>query len=244
MGIIKKLDWDTNFFEIKIGKVDIIGDHLFDPILFKEQANDENYELVYIFNYDSLLKPDVILKANLDLVDIMLIMEKKIEKEKYQQQNYDFRTKLTKREIREAYSLAESISFVSRFYKEPKIGPNKAKKLYRTWIDNSIDSSFVDGLFLVKDNNSIMGLHLIKSNYNNRTGHCSLIGVNPDIKGKGIGKNLWEQAFAYWSQSNKIDCCHVPFSLQNKESFNFHLKMGFNKVIETKYIYHFRDSQL
>jgi len=53
---------------------------------------------------------------------------------------------------------------------------------------------------------------------------------------------LWEQSFGYWANESKIKICKVPFSIQNLESFNFHLKMGFNKTEEIKYIYHYRNN--
>jgi hypothetical protein len=56
----------------------------------------------------------------------------------------------------------------------------------------------------------------------------------------GIGKKLWSQSFAYWANEKDIELIKSPFSIQNLESFNFHLKMGFNKIEETKYIYHYR----
>ena len=97
-------------------------------------------------------------------------------------------------------------------------------------------------MFLEKNDGCISGIHLIKTDEKNMIVHCSLIGVNTFIRGKGIGKNLWNQAFGYWANEKEIKYCQVPFSLQNMASFNFHLKIGFNKVEEIKYIYHFRNN--
>ena len=124
--------------------------------------------------------------------------------------------------------------------KEAKIGPAKTRELYRKWIDNAINKSFADGLFLFKNDESVEGVSVIKTDEKNKIGYCSMNGVNANFKGHGIGKNLWQQACGYWATEKKITLCKVSFSLQNPESFNFHLRLGFNKIEEIKYIYHFR----
>ena len=106
---------------------------------------------------------------------------------------------------------------------------------------NSLNSTYCDGILLTKSEESITGIHVIKTDNNKKTGLCSLIGVNKKYKGKGMGKKLWEQALNYWISLNDINKCIVPFSIKNTESFNFHLKIGFNKIEEIKYIYHFRN---
>lgn len=241
MSLIEKLIWDTNFFEINIGRLHIHDEHNFDPIKFNEEAID-NFDLVYVFSYQNMLPLSKVFLANLDLVDIIITMSMPFVKDNFTDNKFAFRTRLTKDEINECYEIAEEISVVSRFYNEPLIGPKKAKALYRKWIDNSLNNNFNDGILLAKSHEIITGIHVIKTDHNDQTGYCSLIGVKKDYIGKGIGKNLWEQANGYWTLNDKINRCKVPFSLKNIESFNFHLKIGFNKIEEIKYVYHFRNN--
>ncbi|KAF0236569.1 MAG: TDP-fucosamine [Prolixibacteraceae bacterium] len=238
--VIEFLKWDSEFFGIKVGKLTIYDDMDFDPFLFKQQSNDEKFKLVYVFKFQKMLPWDKVLKADLHFVDIQLTMSKKFEKADYMNIPYDFRTELTDKERNECYKIAEDTSMVSRFYNENKIGKEKTKKMYHKWIDNSINKSFSDGLFLVKELNSVSGIHLIKTDNQNKIGYFTLTGVDPNYKRMGIGKNLWIQSFSYWANNSKIEIVRSPFSFQNSESFNFHLKMGFTKVEETKFIYHFR----
>jgi len=240
--MIEKLNWDSDFFGIKIGRFVINNEIDFDEIKFKEEANDEKFELIYVFKLQEMLSWDTVIKTDLQLVDIMILMSKKFKKENFVQNNYKLRTELTEPELIECYYIAETIAKASRFYKESMIGELKTKALYKKWIDNTLNKSFADGLFIVKDSNSIIGIDLIKTDNKNKTGYCSLIGVNPNYKGRGIGKDLWEQSFGYWANEKEIESCKVSFSFQNSESFNFHLKIGFNKIEEIKYIYHFRNN--
>jgi len=239
-GMIKLLEWDTDFFGCKIGKLIIHDEMEFDPSLFKQQAADEKYEVVYVFKLQNMLSWDKIIHTGLELVDNQVVLSKKFNQADYLQFEYDFRTELSASEKSYCYKIAEEISKVSRFYKENKFGIDKTKMLYRTWIDNAINQSFSDGLFLIKENNKVAGIHLIKTDEINRIGHCILIGVDQDKKGKKIGERLWNQSFGYWANDKSIDGCRVPVSMQNQASLNFHLKMGFNKIETIQFIYHYK----
>lgn len=241
---IEKLNWDSNFFGLKIGKISITQDAELDWHGLKEAADAEKYELVYVFKFQKMLPWEIVLKAGLDLVDIHITMTKKFIKEDYLNIPYDFRTELTEAEKNECYSIAEETAIVSRFYKEKNIGPIITKKLYRKWIDNTLDKSFADGLFLDKESNSVSGIHLIKTDSINKLGYFTLTGLRPKFKRMGVGNKLWMQSFAYWANESEIERIKSPFSFQNLESFNFHLKMGFEKIEEIKYIYHFRNAFL
>lgn len=241
MSLIEHLIWDSNFFELNIGRYIVDDECNFDPVRFREEAK-QKYDLVYVFCTKKMLSLNKALEANLDLVDIIMTMSMPLKKNNYQDNGFDCKTSLTQDEINGCYEIAEQTSVVSRFYNEPLIGPEKAKALYRKWIDNSLSKSFGDGILIEKSNEIITGIHTIKTNQSEKTGFCSLIGVNKDYKGLGIGKNLWKQAFGYWTLFGDIDRCMVPFSLKNIESFNFHLKIGFNKIEEIKYIYHYRNN--
>lgn len=238
--IIEKLNWDSDFFERRIGRLLIDDETEFVPAKFIEEAK-ESYDLIYVFSIEKMLSFNKVKAANLDMVDIIITMSVPFSKTNYSKNGYEFRTSLTKEELIGCYEIAEQTSVVSRFYTDALIGEEKTKALYRKWIDNSINHSFSDGLFLEKDENKVIGIHLIKTLAEKNTGMFTLTGLNTNYKGKGLGRKLWEQSYAYWADIGGIEIIKSPFSFQNKESLNFHLKMGFNKIEETKYIYHYRN---
>jgi len=237
---IQYLPWDSNFFNFKIGKIIIQDDNNFDLNTFKEIVAKDQYDLIYIYKYNSLLKQNIIFSLNLDLIDIVVEMSKEFSSQSIYKRPFELKNTLTKKELAESYLIAEQTSLVSRFHKEPMIADFLTKKLYREWVDNSLNKSFADGIFIEKIHNSVVGIHVIKTDLENKTGYCSLIGVRSDIKRKGVGRKLWNQSFNYWAEQNIIEKVQVPFSLQNKESLNFHLNMGFNRVEEIRYVYHYR----
>ena len=243
MTIPEKLNWDSDFFNRSIGRLNIYDAQNFDAVEFLKIAKQE-YDLVYVFSHQNLLPVDKVTEANLELVDIMITMSMPFIKTHHSNKKFDLKNSLTKEEIMGCYEVAEQTSIVSRFYNEPVIGPEKAKALYRRWIDNALNGSFCDGVLITKYDEIVTGIHVVSTDLKNNTGTCSLIGVNSNLKGKGIGKVLWDQALGYWASYDNISTCRVPFSINNKESFNFHLKIGFNYIESIKYIYHYRNTNI
>lgn len=239
---IENLQWDSNFFELNIGKLVLNNEDTFNPILFNEVLK-KDFDLVYVFNSQNMLSKSTTEIANLELVDIMITMSVQLSEISYVDTTVNFKTILTKNEIEDCYKIAEQIAIVSRFYNEPLIGAEKTKLLYRQWVDNALNQTFGDGVILLKKNDKISGIYIPKTNHFENIGICSLVGVNNQDRGIGIGRKLWEQSFAYWKSKSDVIQCKVSFSLKNMESFNFHLKIGFNKIEDIKYIYHSRKTK-
>lgn len=242
--MIEKLDWDSDFFGIKIGKLIIHNEDHFDPEHFIEEVKKFDFKLVYIFKYNSMLTFEKLSKLTLNLIDIQLTMSMKFNKDVYRGLEYELKNDLSSKEKSEIYKITDDTAVVSRFYNEPLIGNQKTMDLYRKWIDNALNRSFSDGLFYEKDFDRVTGFHIIKTDRINKTGYFTLTGVNKDDKRKGLGRKLWFQSFGFWANESEIEIVKSPFSLLNLDSLNFHLKMGFNKVEELKYIYHFNNSEL
>jgi len=238
MALIEKLSWDSEFFGLNIGRICINQEQLFNPDIFLSEAS-AYYDLVYVFS-KQILSVGIIDKGNLNLVDMMITMSQPLLPQG-KNNDYQILTKPSDKELEECYKIAEQTSEVSRFYYEPLIGKEKANNLYRKWIDNSLNQQFADGVLVEKSEDTITGIHIVKTIEEENIGLCSLIGVNNKFKGLGLGRNLWNQAFGYWNQIGSVNKCKVSFSIKNSGSFNFHLKMGFNKVEEIKYIYHYRN---
>lgn len=237
---IEYLEWDSNFFELKIGKLDVYDNNIFDiKALYRELLN-ECFDVIYVFKYNSPLYLYGSDHLPIHLSDIILTMSMPLNKEQNLNTNYEFRTKLTSDELQQCYKIAESTSEVSRFYNEKEFGATKTEALYRKWIDNALNQSFSDGIFIEKIEDIIVGIHLIKTNIKTNTGYFTLTGVDSKMKGQSIGSKLWNQSFSFWNEQGNVSIIKSPFSIKNIHSFNFHLKMGFNKIEEIKYIYHIK----
>ena len=238
---LEYLAWDSDFFGLNIGKIEIYDEISFDPLIFKRMVETKKFDLVYIFKYNSILSSSTVINSKIHLMDIIVQMSKIFEPHHYSGHHSEIRNHFSEKELSECYNIAEQTSMVSRFYREPLIARFKTKMLYRRWIDNAINGIFSDGLFVEKLSGKIIGLHLIKTDKKSNVGHCTLIGVHADSKRIGIGKKLWDQSFHFWSKDKEIKKVVVPVSFQNKESLDFHLNLGFTRFDIINYIYHYRN---
>ncbi|MFH1612338.1 MAG: hypothetical protein ABIB46_01185 [bacterium] len=233
--LIEFLEWDSNFFNMKIGKITKTD---FNSSEFKEEQKEKQFDLIYAFCDINTPILGFWETMNFYLVDTAITLSMNFDKDKYKMFDYELKNKLSKKDIESCYEIAESTATVSRFYKEPIIGQEMTKKLYREWIDKALDKSFADGIFVEKIENKIVGIHIIKRK--NNTGFFSLTGVKSNLKGKHIGTKLWNQSFGYWANfSEKINLIKSPFSLRNIPSFYFHQAMGFKKIESIQYVYHY-----
>jgi len=241
MPLIEALPWDSGFFHLRIGRSIIQSPEQVDYYEFFREA-EKDYDLVYIVSPQKMLSYKTTLKSEIELVDVMFTMSMQFCSDSYCFGEIgDIRRSLSDEERKECYKIAEQVATVSRFYKEPMIGPENAKALYRKWVDNALNKSFCDGIIIYKHEGAVGGIHIVKSDLKEKIGYCSMIGIKKNINNFGIGKKLFREAFKYWSSNYGISQCRVVFSLNNWRAFNFYLSIGFSKLDELRYIYHYRN---
>ncbi|HEK25621.1 MAG: GNAT family N-acetyltransferase [Hydrogenobaculum sp.] len=91
----------------------------------------------------------------------------------------------------------------------------------------------VAGLFVVKDDDKIVGFIAIDGNwyskkYNKVVGAIHEIFVDPEYFDKGIGSMLMEKAIEYFKQRN-LDLVELWVGDKNEKAMKFYEKFGFRK---------------
>lgn len=236
--------WDSRFFGCRIGRL-ILSEALeFDPELFNLQVANGGYELVYVIVNNKWLNQTDAVKAHLRLMDIQITMTSKLNREAASENHYEFLSSMSRDDLSACHAIAEQTAKVSRFYHEPVIGPEKTIMMYKQWVDNALAQKYGDGIVVTRDQSQqITGLMIVNSEKTAKTGICDVIGVQQHSKRKGIGARLWRSALNYWTNETDFTSCKVTFSANNLQSFNFHLKVGFDKIEVIRYVYHYRAKQ-
>jgi GNAT superfamily N-acetyltransferase len=235
--IIEFLDWDSQFFGLKIGRIESLA-YIPTKEDFLEEVRREKYDLIYIFSYADLKDNGFWESVGCRLTDTIVTLSMPFEAEKYRNAYGKCFNELTQSDLDACQKIAETVAPKSRFYREKLIGPELTRKMYRQWINASLDGSFSDGLFMEKIDGKVVGIHTIKTE--KTQGIFTLTGVDPGFLKQGIGRKLWNQSFAFWAaQQSNIIKVTSRFSIRNFASFNFHLAMNFNKIEQVKYIFHY-----
>jgi dTDP-4-amino-4,6-dideoxy-D-galactose acyltransferase len=223
--MIDKLDWDSNFFNLKIGKLTTDENHLngvADSIL-------NQYDLVYIFSEQELND----LNARVHLVDV---------KVNFSKTNLGFNEGIiiseynnTKHSYNKLLELAILSGVHSRFKKDHRFNIGAYEKLYKMWIDKSIDKSIAQHVLVDVLDGELAGFVTLQFSTDG-IGIIGLIAVDPLYQGKKIASRLI-QSCENLCISNNINKLEVSTQLDNNPAMQLYKNAKFN--IKTKqFIYH------
>lgn len=217
--MISYLSWDSEFFEKKIGKLEVnISDSL--DSLSQEVIS---YDLIYIFSDKEL---NLLMKPN----DIKVTYVKKTQKRDPNVNIKDYKKLLCNYD--DLVALAYVSGQDSRFLKDPFFGETAFKKLYKRWIDNSLND-LNTSVFVFVENNQLLGFVTCTQYEEHAT--IGLIAVSNDAQGKGIGGKLIE---AVENSLEVNTLLYVSTQKTNRQACDFYERKGFS-VNSIKYIYHY-----
>ena len=225
--MIKRLDWDSNFFGYEIGQVEInYFDQKSKSVLLNEA---DRFKLVYITSNKEMYP----IIENAKLVDIKIQLTKEVlieedcKKVNLSEYNLENNEQLKK--------LAFQSGIYSRFKRDINFTKNEYEKLYAKWIEDSINKLIADNIIVYKDNcNQYKGFITVKHKMD--FAEIGLIAVDELSRGKGIGVALLN----YVNNLTKVAGLKkivVTTQFENIPAMKLYERAGY-KVISKKYIYH------
>ncbi len=229
--MIKKLDWDSNFFELEVAEYVCDNQEV--------KITEANYDLIYVLSdtdnqikfkgyHQTFIENKVVYFKN-ELIYNDLNLENFLS----------FSSTLFSRE--ELYNLSFESGKFSRFNCDAKFTEEQFKNLYKKWIDNSIDLNFADDVLVYVVNNKIVGFVTYK--IKNEEGIIGLIAVLPSQQGEGIGKKLI-QIVENKLIKKDIRVLRIPTQKENIVACSFYEKLGY-EIKDSIIIKHFwRDGSI
>lgn len=214
--MIKKLEWDSSFFNIEVGEIDtkqssgeIVPDCYFDVIYVKQEQDIP----LQITNFTKTLQETkTIFSKSIEEINLNTSVNV-IDFDDFPLNN------------EELYELAYISGQHSRFLLDEKFGIEKFKELYRMWIDNSINKRFAKKIFYTKDNNTITSFATYQEVDN--IGKIGLIATSPSYQGRGLGKTLLNKV-EYYCKENNIKALDIPTQKENTNACKFYTACGYN----------------
>ncbi|WP_103867186.1 GNAT family N-acetyltransferase [Aquimarina sp. I32.4] len=213
------LDWDSNFFGMKVGKL-----HLYNEELPSIKITD--FDLVYIHS-SKLLK-----NTHIPCYDKKVTFKKLISAKRKNITNQHIITyngKLTK----ELLNLSLASGAFSRFKLDPRLS-SYFKELYTLWIQNSLNGQLADHVFIYKKENEIIGFITLKKKENYF--QIGLIATSHNHRGIGIGSSLLNKV-ENTVLSEGYNEIRVVSQLDNSTACKFYQKNNYI-VDEIEYIHH------
>ena len=217
------LEWDTKFFNKRIGRLDIGSNNEFE---YLNQLKD--FDIVYIFS-------PVKISIDAPLMDVKVTYSKSIETVTTINEIVQF--DIHNHDYDQLLELVYQSGHDSRFLKDPSFGINDFKRLYKQWIDSSIADK--NTLVLIHyDGVNIGGFVTLKNNIN--YSQIGLIAVDSENHGNGIGKKLIN---AVESKLKIGKMLLVATQQTNIVACKFYENLGF--IVEKKeYIYHYKHDSI
>jgi ribosomal protein S18 acetylase RimI-like enzyme len=235
MWLLKKLEWDSDFFGYPVAQVCSTSDEI---EVYKEilaEIKIQNIKLAYWMVHPDNHSFQEFARNNQGvLVDIKTTYSCELATSDLT--TIDNIEIVDKNEPdTDLLKLAIQCGAFSRFAIDKKIPIAKFEDLYKLWIINSLNKSMADDVIIYKSGNRTVGLVTVYKK--NRIGNIGLIGVDEEFRGKGIGKTLMNAVKSYFIAKGILKI-HVVTQGQNLSACRLYETTGFS-VIEKSEFYHF-----
>ena len=227
--MVNRLQWDSDFLGLRIGRSDIAFNERWNMLLQEASSLRMYYDLIYVFSEQELPTDS----NKVRLIDTKTIYAKSIDSavimpttiERYQEPipNADL------------YRLALVSGVYSRFRLDDSLPTDSYERMYRCWIERSVEGSMADFVFVHRTDNQIDGMITLK--IHDDIAHIGLVAVDEGAQGKGIGTMLIKSVEAYLQGNTMVRHLKVATQWANKPACHLYEKNGF--VVEEKTnIYH------
>lgn len=226
------LKWDSDFFGFPVAFIEVGMGNDNQVKSELDRLFNSGAKLVYVYSHKEI---------ELDGYDSVIADRKRSYiLEKLQNRRVNSVTQLENSGIRDdLYSLAFQAGEHSRYRVDSHISEEDFKRLYRTWIDNSLDKGFADYVLGIiepsSDPRHFKPLGLISAKRKGDELSIGLFATDENSRGKGIGSELIQQVLNIANKKGlKVE---VTTQSDNETACRFYEKRGFKVKSET-YVYH------
>lgn len=226
---IRALQWDSDFFRLRIGRADILSteDSLF--LAARREELKQQFELLYVFDPNNI-------GFNVNgalLVDEKILYSKPCEPRK-QYNDISFFKQATPSE--DMYRLALVSGGYSRFKLDERLPQGSYERLYTRWIENACPKEGTNKQILTYLDTNSIAKGMITIDYQGELGHIGLVAVDTDCQHQGIGGKIMSTLDGYLFDLG-VKTLEVPTQKANTDACRWYEKNGFTVQSRTQ-IYH------
>jgi dTDP-4-amino-4,6-dideoxy-D-galactose acyltransferase len=225
-ALLKKLDWDSEFFGVSIARV--IPATLTDSDLLQIHAECEKsrYACLYaLVDGEVSATVHALEKDAFQLMDIRMTLTRKSSDEPRVRSTGDVVIRpSSERDIESLRAIARVSHVDSRYYADSNFPRSRCDDLYALWIEKSC-RDYADVVLVAEWNGKSVGYITCDAN-EDHVGQIGLFAVNASAQGRGIGRRLIQESLA-WFQSQGCDRVDVVTQGCNVRAQQAYQKAGF-----------------
>lgn len=221
--MIERLAWDSDFFGYEVGRIKVSDEQLERAAIEHEAAD---FSLVYVLSNGPI--------DGLDLFDVKVMLERHMKPEEHFAPRVPVE-QFTGAADAELYRLALESGVHSRFRVDPGFRKNEFERLYRRWLDNSLERAG-ELVLVARDTAGLTGFVSLAHAVGAST--IGLIAVDERARGKGVGSALLEACFAETQRAGN-HLIRVVTQEPNTAAMALYARCGF-QITERTFIHHLR----
>lgn len=227
--MVSRLQWDSDFFGLRIGRIDIVSNERWQMLFQEASSLQMHYDLIYVFS-DQELPTD---NNKVRLVDTKTIYAKSIDSSTIMPATVEhYQESLPNADL---YRLALLSGVYSRFRLDDSLPIDSYERMYSCWMERSVDGSMADLVLVHRTDDQTDGMITLK--IHDDIAHIGLVAVDEGAQGKGIGTMLIKAVEAYLQTNTTVRHLKVATQWANKPACHLYEKNNF--VVEEKTnIYH------
>lgn len=226
---VQYLDWDSRFFGVRIGRVDISSYQELAMLCTKEIELGKQYDLIYVY-----CQPIVHFEhPNVYLVDEKIIYMKRVTESQPIYANVCVYPVSVPNE--DLYRLALISGEFSRFRNDIRFPKSCYERLYRRWIEQSVLGNMANKVFVYQQEQRTCGMITVKWSLDSAI--CGLLAVDTPMQGKGIGTKMMQTLENYLAHNTSVRILSLATQKNNQNACQFYEKFGFY-VNNVTSIYH------
>ena len=226
----EKLKWDSDFFKLSIGQVNVKSQNE-----IEYGITVDGFDLVYIVS-DILLDSTKQYSYHGTKVKFRKILREENDLFIKNIQHIDFDYYNAYQDI--INNIAYSSGYFSRFNQDSQFGRKRFQILYDQWIENALNNVH-DNIFLVyKQNLTNIPVALLTGmiNIDSEVSKVGLLGVDVNERGKKIGSSMLKYFEKEAMDNNQLEI-EIYTQIENSNACRFYNAMGYDKE-NVQYIYH------
>ena len=229
---ICRLEWDSEFFGLRIGRTDVCSINGLQQLSDMESSIKKEYDLLYVFIHKdingTLLEWE---QQGAMPVDNKTVYIKNVSAKK-DDPNVGLYGGIAPDE--DLYRLAIASGIYSRFKTDDRMPRGSFERLYNRWIEGSVSGELANAVFVHKDYR-VNGLVTVR--WDEREATIGLVAVDKDVRGHGIGSRILQTMENYLATHTKTEKISVATQYSNIPARRLYEKNGYTVESITN-IYH------
>lgn len=226
-------EWDSDFFGFSIGDLTVEESDVVSEIhSFLGGSVSRAYRCIYVTskNLDQIQGVNSLQSGAHTLFE-RRVYEKKLSKSEKQPTEISLLSSNDNRD--DLYSLALASGHASRFVQDQRFSTHAAR-YFRAWIDNSINGSMADCIFVTRNSGRVIGFITVSTNKG--YAQVGLIAVDQSFRRNGIGRQLLRAAENFAFSAGK-ETLRIPTQGNNDVATSFYEREGYS-CIQKEYTIH------